>query len=318
MRLSGLLLAFAALLPLAPAQSPDMAPQGYTFALPVHPGRLRFAAPTYEIAEYSAIPNGFEYGIRGQSKDGTHLLAFLFLPADTTPFTSESCREKYLQHEEKITVTSRSVLPNHLALAQYTFPSQTGTISVVRAFAATGDLCADIEFSSQSPITPETPSIHAAFASVQFEPNFQPTFREVFAYATVLFEHHAAKAAAPLYERALTLLPANPPTEKWRRVATDQAAMSYGMSGNIEKARSILNRAIAADPTYPLNYYNLACADAEQGDAIHARIHLQQAFDRKANTLPGESLPYPAEDDSIQKLKGNKEFWAFVESLQKK
>ncbi|HEX6770506.1 MAG TPA: hypothetical protein VF126_00675 [Acidobacteriaceae bacterium] len=46
-------------------------------------------------------------------------------------------------------------------------------------------------------------------------------------------------------------------------------------------------------------------------------MHLQQAFDRKANVIPGESLPDPTQDDSIQKLRGDKAFWAFVEDLQK-
>ena len=64
----------------------------------------------------------------------------------------------------------------------------------------------------------------------------------------------------------------------------------------------------STDPDYPLYYYNLACADAEQGKAADAKLHLQQAFDRKANTIPVEKLPDPTQDDSILKLKINKEF----------
>jgi hypothetical protein len=65
---------------------------------------------------------------------------------------------------------------------------------------------------------------------------------------------------------------------------------------------------IAADPDYPINYYNLACADAEQGHASDAKAHLQQAFDRRANVLKGESMPDPSKDDSILKLKKDKTF----------
>jgi tetratricopeptide (TPR) repeat protein len=104
---------------------------------------------------------------------------------------------------------------------------------------------------------------------------------------------------------------------KWRRVATDQAVMAYGMSGDLTKARALAKRAIEADPNYPLNYYNLSCADAEEGNAAEAKIHLEQAFERRGNTLPGESLPDPTRDDSILKLKSDKAFWSFVESLQK-
>jgi hypothetical protein len=93
--------------------------------------------------------------------------------------------------------------------------------------------------------------------------------------------------------------------------------MSLGMSGDLKNSRAVAEMAIAADPDYPLNYYNLACADAEEGKASDAKIHLQQAFDRRANVLKGESMPDPSKDDSFLKLKKNKEFWAFVLALPK-
>ena len=92
--------------------------------------------------------------------------------------------------------------------------------------------------------------------------------------------------------------------------------MAYGMSGDIEKARALLNAAVQSDPSYPLNYYNLACADAEQGNAADARRNLQLAFDREANVIPGETLPDPTKDDSLLKLKNDEAFWSFVENLQ--
>jgi tetratricopeptide (TPR) repeat protein len=86
---------------------------------------------------------------------------------------------------------------------------------------------------------------------------------------------------------------------------------------HLKKSRALNEAAILKDPDYPLYYYNLACADAESGDAPAAQKHLQQAFDRRANTLPGEHLPDPTTDDSILKLKSNPEFWAFAQSLPK-
>jgi tetratricopeptide (TPR) repeat protein len=101
-----------------------------------------------------------------------------------------------------------------------------------------------------------------------------------------------------------------------RRIATDQLEMSLSMSGDLKNSRAIAQQAIANDPDYPINYYNLACADAEQRDAANAKIHLQQAFDRRANTIKGEVMPDPTKDDSILKLKKDKTFWAFVETLK--
>ena len=83
--------------------------------------------------------------------------------------------------------------------------------------------------------------------------------------------------------------------------------MSYGMSGDIPKARALFEAAIAKDPDYPLYYYNLACADA--------RKHLQQAFKRKANVIRGETMPDPTKDDSFPPYRSNKHFWTFIENL---
>ena len=122
--------------------------------------------------------------------------------------------------------------------------------------------------------------------------------------------------AAPVYEKALVKLNEDSSSTKtMKRVITDQAGMSYGMSGNISKARAIFEKAIAADPDYPLFYYNLACADAEEKNLAGAKKHLQEAFDRKANVVPGENMPDPSQDDSFLPYRSNKEFWAFVEGL---
>jgi hypothetical protein len=88
------------------------------------------------------------------------------------------------------------------------------------------------------------------------------------------------------------------------------------MSGDLKNSRAVAEIAIKNDPDYPINYYNLACADAEEGNTNAARVHLQQAFDRRAN-LKGESMPDPTKDNSILKLKKDQEFWKFVLSLPK-
>jgi tetratricopeptide (TPR) repeat protein len=88
------------------------------------------------------------------------------------------------------------------------------------------------------------------------------------------------------------------------------------MSGDIHKSRSIFEKAIAEDPDYPLYYYNLACADAEEKNLIGAQKHLREAFDRKANVIRGEKMPDPTTDDSFLPYRDNKDFWAFLESLR--
>ena len=92
--------------------------------------------------------------------------------------------------------------------------------------------------------------------------------------------------------------------------------MAYGISGDLSKARAILALAIAEDPDYPMYYYNLACADAGEKKLPEARRHLQQAFERKANLNPGETMPDPTKDDSFAPYQTDKAFWSFLEGLQ--
>lgn len=203
-----------------------------------------------------------------------------------------------------------------MALAVYRISDAHGSEWYVRGFAASGNLCADVRFASAFPITPGTAAVREALGSVRFDAGAKASFEGAFRYARVLSENGMPDEAAPLYERAIALAPAGE-NGKWRRLATDQAVTTYGIAGNWAKARALLGRAIEADPGYALNYYNLACADAEAGKAGDAREHLRQAFDRHANTLPGEPLPDPTQDASLLKLKGDAAFWSFVQGLEK-
>lgn len=184
------------------------------------------------------------------------------------------------------------------------------------AVAASPTLCAEIHI-SKTPFQPTDDSALTAQAETfTFEPDYSPSAQDYFSLGSIFYKvTKSYESAAIYYQSALDTLPSGTPL-KIRRVITDQLAMSYGISGQIKQSRAVNEAAIKTDPDYPLYYYNLACADAEQGKSADAKLHLQQAFDRKANALPGEQLPDPTQDDSILKLKKNKDFWAFVQTLK--
>jgi tetratricopeptide (TPR) repeat protein len=199
-------------------------------------------------------------------------------------------------------------------------------VNSVRGFVATGDLCGDLEVYSDTPITADDAVVQKIFASYRLDKDYSPQFDSVLLYAQTLYKNRMYKAAAPIFEVALAKLKENPDmaarmlkdTKTAKRVVTDQAGMAYGMSGDITKARSVFESAMAEDPDYPLNYYNLACADAEENNLTDAQTDLQQAFARKANVISGEAMPDPTKDDSFLPYRDNKEFWAFLQSLQPK
>jgi hypothetical protein len=183
-------------------------------------------------------------------------------------------------------------------------------------FAGNAKTCAEIHISSVINTADEEEAMKANLAAFKPDLNYQSDAGNYFRLASVLFKG-APGLAAPYYKSALDALPDNPKSLTPRRIIIDQLIMSLGMSGDLKNSRAVAANAITKDPDYPLNYYNLACADAEEGKAADAKIHLQQAFDRRANVISGEKLPDPSKDDSILKLKSDRTFWAFVMSLPK-
>jgi hypothetical protein len=183
-------------------------------------------------------------------------------------------------------------------------------------FAGNAKTCAEIHISSVVETPSEEEAMKAVLADFHPDLSYQPTAIDYFSVASVLFKSSPG-LAAPYYKSSLDAMPNDASYLTPRRVATDQLVMSLGMSGDVKDSRAVAEKAIAADPDYPINYYNLACADAERGNAGSAKMHLQQAFDRRANVLKGESMPDPTKDGSILKLKKDKAFWAFVMTLPK-
>jgi tetratricopeptide (TPR) repeat protein len=299
----------------------------YKLALVNHPGQLSWSADGYKIVQSSAKPNGNEIGLRGKNESGITFLGFLFLFPEQAPLTSAKCREGVLDPEKKsnpslkIQRTSEVTGPGNLpiSLVSYTAQGRSGkTVYTVRGFVATADICGDLEFYSDSPITSEDGQLKRAFATYTLDEKYSPTFRDALLYAQILYQAKMYQGAAPIFETALSRLKRSNETDQttMRRVITDQAGMAYGMSGNVQKARSIFEGAIVEDPDYPLYYYNLACADAEEKDLAGAQKHLRAAFDRKANVITGEKLPDPTMDDSFLPYRDNKAFWSFLQGLQ--
>lgn len=99
------------------------------------------------------------------------------------------------------------------------------------------------------------------------------------------------------------------------RVLIDQLAMAYGISGDLNKTHALLESAIRDDPEYPLNYYNLACAYAEEGDKGKALTNLSLAFQHKEHALKGEQMPDPRTDSSFQKYVRDEDFTKLMAKL---
>jgi tetratricopeptide (TPR) repeat protein len=300
----------------------------FKLVLANHSGQVQWKAAGFKITETSAKPDGREIGIRAQDASGRlSFLGFLFQVPEQGPVTSAKCRDASLVDEKANDPTFKQTRMSEVArtdripvsVVDYSVQGKGGTPAYsVRGFVASGDICGDLEVYSAEPIRSEDPELLQIFQSFQLDEHYQPGFNDVFFYAQVLANAQQFAAAGPLFERALALVKdaKGVDTRLWRRMATEQAGMSYGISGDTAKARAIFQAAIANDPDYPMYYYNLACADAQEKNLPEARKHLQQAFDRKANTLPGETMPDPTTDDSFTPYSNDKDFWSFLGRLR--
>ena len=302
----------------------------YAIAFPEHTGKFTWSAPGFQIIQASAKPKGIEIGLRGRDASGRlTFLAFLFLVPEAVPLNSAKCRDGALDQEKKgrsslkIASLSQVERPGSLPIATafYSAAGQNGSVDYfARAFLATGDTCGDLEIYSKKPLTADDSDVNTIISSLELDAKYKPVFADSVFYGQVQYRDQDYKSAAFTFERAIGMVPPDgkpfPSATIARRVVIDQAGMSYGISGDLNKARSIFENALKEDPEYPMYYYNLACADAQEKKLADARNHLKQAFDRRANMNSGEQFPDPTKDDSFLPYRGNRDFWAFLEGLR--
>lgn len=125
-------------------------------------------------------------------------------------------------------------------------------------------------------------------------------------------------AAAERYQKALDLEKQERTLSKSLfRVLVDNLGMSYGLTRKLSDARETFEYGITQDPEYPVFYYLLACTYGEMGKMNESLEQLRLAYKYKANTIPGESLPDPLEDDSFRKFVKDKNFVEAVHEIQR-
>jgi tetratricopeptide (TPR) repeat protein len=274
----------------------------------------------FKVIQTSAKPGGVELGLRVHDQVNTVALIFLFLAPKEPRGDGAACRQGELDQVQK------NMGPNFkdVKLNPDGKDDKTSATMLVSArngqhlygFYGSMDQCLSIEMYSDPETKLDLEKASSFLARQKYDAAYVPTSSDKFIYAEILYRNQQYKAAAPIYADYLQSIPNDKAHQTERRIATDQMGIALGISGDVDGARKVFLEAVKSDPDYPLNYYNLACADAEEGKAAAAKLHLQQAFDRKANTIPGEHLPEPTKDDSILKLKNDKDFWAFVQTLK--
>jgi tetratricopeptide (TPR) repeat protein len=264
-------------------------------------GKGRIIIPSGEDLQWHTV-NLYDNGTRPVfqiTNKSTHIdISYALFPNATGSAAPAICRDDVLNAALRslsvapgiadIKQTKKSehatVSGNSLALASF-FVASVGDAKVAQqntfGISASPTACAEIHISKVSYNQTDEPLIAAQLDSFTFEPDYVPVAQDYFTLGTIFYQVvKSYESAAFYYQRALDTLPSGT-SIKMKRLLIDQLAMSYGISGQIKQSRAVNETAIKTDPDYPLYYYNLACADAEQHKAADAKLHLQQALTEK-------------------------------------
>jgi Tetratricopeptide repeat len=291
-------------------------------------GRLSLAAkdwgvvldlPGFAVRTVETKPDGRRYMVA--ENEATKVVVSLTVEDIKSGAHGSSCREsleKKTKNTELKILDVRFSRSGDVDVLRYMVPEFRGQpVKQESLFACQSydNTYIDLQVSKSNYTAADEPLFADVLESMRID-KVQKSSMELAAEGSRLYIQHDYKGAIGPYSQALELEKVNPKLEKplWY-VLVDNLGMSYGITGDLQKAKETFQYGVNKDPTYPIFYYNLACTYAELGDTPEARDYLKKAFEYKANVLPGENIPDPRRDDSFKKLMKNKEFQELAETL---
>jgi Tfp pilus assembly protein PilF len=149
---------------------------------------------------------------------------------------------------------------------------------------------------------------------------YVPTPRDYLEFGSAAYLLKDYKHAARYYQRTLDAEKQTRTLSKIMfQVLVDNLGMAYGISGDLEESKAVLEYGISQDPNYPLFYYNLACYYGELGRRDEALEQLRKAYERKVHVIPGEGgIPDPLDDSSFSKFKRDRKFIDAVHEMKQR
>jgi tetratricopeptide (TPR) repeat protein len=294
--------------------------QPIALSLPQLNWALKINSPgfTMENLEFAARGDAARFQAANKS---TGIIMSGFLEKASTKSKADDCRTIYWSRAQKSPFLKTDIKMSgsgDMAIVEYlvkTYMGQDVNQKNVNAYLAKSDYCIDIHISKANYKSDDQREFNTVLKSVSIDENYKPNSLMLFQFGNTFYRQKRYSEAIPYYQQAYNLENNNRTMTKmlWF-VLVDQLGMSYGVSGSIEKSKGVFITAISKESTYPMFYYNLACAYAESNDRDGAIKNLKLAYKYKSNMLPGEKLPDPRTDSSFKKYLNNN---TFVEELNR-
>jgi len=282
---------------------------------------LEIAAPGFVMEDFEVAPSGEAARFQASNKK-TGVILSAFLEKAPRKGNAEDCREYYWARARRSPMRKSDVAMSKsgdMAICEYIVKEYLGRKvdqKHLNAYLAVDGWWIDVHLSKTGYKADDQKLFTAILDGVTINKTYQPDCLMCCHFGRLFYQKQEYAKAAKYLDRAFQLDEANPAMSRavWRGLVV-RLGISYGMSGNVEKAKGVFEAAIAKDPEYPLFYYNLACGCAESNDREGAIKNLKLAYQHKANLSPDEELPNPKTDSSFRRFLDNKEFQKELEKM---
>lgn len=294
-----------------------------SLSLPDLQWALKINLPGFDLKQKEVAPHG--YASRFYAENRTiGIVVSAFLEKSPRKGTSKDSRDYYWAIAKESPFPKEEIKKyeiNNLALVEYIVPEFQGmkvNQKNINAYLAEDNYWIDIHLSKANYKSEDDKLFRGILDSISIDKNYKASPYDNFNFGNLFYQQNQYKKAIHFFEKALEEEKKSPTLGKdLFKVLVDLLGISYGISGDLVKAKEIFQWAIKQDPEFPMFYYNLACAYAEMNDMSGAIKNLKKAYQYKNNMLPGETLPDPTTDSSFSKYMRNHVFTSELDNMKK-
>ncbi len=293
-----------------------------SLSLPDIQWSLNLNLPGFELKQQDIAQNGEAARFLADNPE-SGVIVSAFLEKAPHNGDSKACRSYYWGKAKQSPFKKEAIKEYEqadFAFIEYTVPEYQGiTVNQknMNAYLAVDDYWIDIHISKTNYQDSDEKYFRSIIDNISIDTNYTPSAYENFSYGNLFYQQHQYKRAIPFYEKSLAQEKSHATMSRDHfKVLLDLLGISYGVSGDLEKSKEILQWAITQEPEYPLFYYNLACAYAELNNLPDAIANLRKAYQYRNNVLEGEQLPDPSMDSSFSRFITDETFLSELEKMQ--
>jgi hypothetical protein len=250
------------------------------------------------------------------NEEGYMLTAFLE-PAqiNSTKNKSEECREFYYNKLKSFPLIDHQTVKQYkikeFEVLEYFYKSKNekSRTKSFNLYLSKENIWVDIHLSKDNYKDSDSIEIAKLFNSITIENDYKEAIFDCFAFGGVYYLGRDYNMAARHYEAALKYEKIKKRLKKdYFLVLIDNLGMSYGVTGELDKAIQTFEFGLSNYPDYPMFHYNLACSYGEKNNLDKALEYLENVLKYKSNMIEGETMPNPIEDSSFKNFLNENKF----------